>query len=104
MHKLNWESLEERRKQARLSMAYKILKGHVILEPILLPKMQFKRPLRGCNQVNVGSTNQLVEPEHRLAITGKTFFYDTPKLWNCSVSPSQANAPSVEAFKGHFKR
>ena len=96
--------LEERKKKARLSMAYKILKGHVILEPDLLPKMQFQRPLRGCNQVKVGSANQLVEPEHRLEMSGKTFFYDTPKMWNNSISPSQSNAPSVEAFKARFKK
>ena len=31
-----------------------------------------------------------------------TFFFSAPTLWNNLVSPEQANAPSVEAFKRHF--
>ena len=96
--------MEERRNQARLTMAYKILNDKLILEPSMLPKMQFQRPMRQCNGVKVGQLNQLVEPQSRLDVTANTFFYETPKLWNNFVTPKQANSPSVEAFKSHFKK
>ena len=95
---LEWDSLEERRNYARLTMAYKIINGLLILEPSLLPKMQFKRPVRQCKS---DSQNQLIEPESRLGVTRSTFFYATPKLWNDAITPSHANAPSVDTFKRH---
>ena len=98
------ETLEERRTQARLNMAYKIINGLVILEPKSLPKFTSKRMQRGCNFAKVGIENQLLEPQARLNLTEKTFFYSIPKLWNQMVTPEQASAPSVDAFKQHFKR
>ena len=84
-------------------MAYKILNGHVILDPQMLPKINSKRPFRECNSVKVGPQNQLIEQKSKLDVTENTFFYHTPKLWNSSVTPLQANAPSIDAFKRHFK-
>ena len=102
MKKLNWSTLEQRRNEARLTMAYKILNGHVILDPKMLPKMNKKQPSRQCNNVKVGPDNQLAEPSSKLDVTSCTFFYETPKLWNNIITPEQANAPSVDAFKNHF--
>ena len=101
LHELDWDSLQERRKHARLTMAYKILNGNLILEPSMIPKMNFQRPSRECK---VGARNQLMEFNSRLEMTETTFFYATPKMWNQSISPSQANSPSVEAFKRYFKK
>ena len=98
------ETLEERRTEARLTMAYKILKGHVILEQNMLPKFINKRTQRGCNINNVGIDNQLFEPIARLQTTGKTFFFSIPKIWNQKVTTTQASAPTVDSFKKHFKR
>ena len=98
---LEWDSLEERRNKVRLTMAYKIINGLLILEPSLMPKMRFKRPVRECKP---DSQNQLIEPESRLGVTGSTFFYATPKLWNNAISLSHANAPSVDTFKRHLKK
>ena len=99
---LNWDTLEERRNQARLTMAYKILNGKVILEPTMLPKMKSFCPTRQCNGPRVGVENQLMEPQPRLDVTASTFFFSTPKIWNNLVTPKQANAPSADAFKTHF--
>ena len=104
LHDLDWDTLEERRSRARLIMAYKIINGHVILEPNMMPKLNLKRPIRECNEAKVGLKNQLMEPQSRLDITKNTFFYATPKLWNDNVTPSQAAAPSADAFKAHFKK
>ena len=81
-------------------MAYKIINGHVILEPSIMPKAQNQRPVRQCN----GVKNQLAEPHSRLDVIGSTFFFATPKLWNTLVTPSQANAPSIDAFKNQIRR
>ena len=85
-------------------MAYKIINGHLILEPNMMPKFQNQRPQRECNGVKVGSNNQLFEPQSRLEVIGSTFFYETPMLWNTLISPSQANAPSVDAFKSNLRK
>ena len=103
MSNLNWSSLEQRRQQARMTMAYKILNDHVIIDAEMLPKFYSERPSRKCNSVNVGPKHQLLEQKSRLDVTEKTFFYETPKLWNRLVTPLQANAPSIDAFKKHFK-
>ena len=69
----------------------------------MLPKMKSKQPFRKCNSVKVGLENQLDETISTLDVVSTTFFYETPKLWNNMVTPAQANAPSVDAFKHHFK-
>ena len=97
---LELDTLEDRRIQARLTMGYKIINGYVILDQDLLPKHN-PRLSRSCNIPNVGTKNQLHEPQHRLHVSGKTF--NVPNLWNSLVTPSQANAPSVKAFQQHFK-
>ena len=104
LQNLNWDSLEKRREQARLTMAFKILNGDLILDPSLMPKMKFQRPVRHCTEVKVGFANQLVETEPKLDVTKSTFFYATPKLWNDTVTPMQANAPNVDSFKRKFKK
>ena len=101
---LNWQTLEQRRNQARLTMAFKILNNHVILEPDLLPKILNPQPERVCKGVKVGNTNQLVEPRAKLDTTSATFFYSIPKLWNNQISSTQANSPSVDAFQSKFKQ
>ena len=98
------DTLEERRNCARLNMAYKILNGHVIINSNMLPRYRSNRSQRQCNSTNVGYENRLVEPPSILQSTGNTFFYSVQKIWNQRVTPLQACAPSVDAFKGHFKK
>ena len=101
---LNWSSLETRREEARLCMAYKIINGHVILQPGKLPKSNFNQSLRSCNEAKVGAKNQLNEPPNNRDIAGYTFFYATPKLWNNSVTAAQAKSPSIDALRKHFRK
>ena len=89
--------------QARVSMAFKILNNQVILDPKLLPKTYNLRPDRYCKGSTIDNHNQLIEPYAKLDVTRCTFFYATPKLWNCHVTPKQANSPSVDSFKNYFK-
>ena len=101
---LNWVSLEQRRKQARLIMAYKIINRFVILEPNMLPKAEIKRPDRKGYGKKIEAKYQLKELHSRLDITNSTFFYETPRLWNTMITSSQAISPSAEAFKSHFSK
>ena len=100
---LNWSSLEERRIQARLIMAFKILNDHVILKPNVLPKPKSQRPERLCRGIKVGAQHQLFEPQARLDVNQSTFFFITPQLWNYNVTPKQANAKTVDTFRRYFK-
>ena len=91
---LNWDSLEERRRQIRMTMVYKILNGHVIIYSESLPSYATNnRSSRRCTEPQVGDSNRLQEPLSRKNNTGKTFFYSSPKLWNEIVPETQANAP-----------
>ena len=84
-------------------MTYKILNNNVILSQDDLPRAQHNRPLRACSEVPVGVENELFEPQARLLTVSETFYYRAPRLWNKFVTPLQAKAPSIEAFKTHFK-
>ena len=97
---IGWKSLESRRNQARLIMAYKILNKQVILESELLPKNNISHETRKNNY----QENLLKERFSRLDSTQKTFFYAVPKLWNKYISPTQAKAPTVDSFKKYFER
>ena len=95
---LGWESLETRRNQARMTMAYKILNNHVILTPDYLPKNRSGRPTRKI----IDQEYLLEEKYSRIYEIQKTFFYSVPKLWNNTVSAKQAKAPNVDNFKKYF--
>ena len=100
---LDWTSLKERRDQAKVTMVYKILNNHVIISSETLPRVSLNRP-RKCNEAKVGLHNQLVVRDSRLNTTVETFYYAAPRIWNNTVSASQAAAPSTDAFKQHFAK
>ena len=104
LNELKWDSLEERRVQARLSMAFKIINDLVILESNMLPKLNYQRPVRQCSTARVGPGNELVESYSRLQVTGNTFFFSIPKLWNDRITTSQAKSASIEQFKHKFQK
>ena len=100
---LQFQKLVPKRTQARLIMAYKIINSQVILQPNLLPKVNFKRPMRECNNFSkVGKEHQLIEPNPQIQVAGHTFFFSIQKIWNKKISTKQAKAPSAEAFKNYF--
>ena len=105
LNDLQWTTLEQRRNQSKVTMVYKILNGHVIIPPESLPRVPVSTTTRKCNEVKVGASNQLVVRKSRGLITpSETFFFSAPSLWNNIVTPAQAVAPSIDAFKDHFTR
>ena len=75
LENMNWDTLADRRQQSRLTMAYKIINDHVILDPNLMPKLQYQRLNRKCKEVKVGYQNQLIEPPCAKDVVLKTFFF-----------------------------
>ena len=73
IRELEWDTLEVRRNRGKLNMAYKILNGQVILPSDSLPKASTSRTTRLCNEVRVGSSNQLREPHSLVFSTIKHF-------------------------------
>ena len=98
LNSLGWETLETRREQAKLVMAFKILNKLVILTPDTLPRKFPARPTRMTND----SKYLLEEPFARLSVIQNTFFYSVPRLWNSRITQPQANASSVNSFKSYF--
>ena len=104
LKELNWNTLEQRRTQARLCMVYKIKNNMVILDPSYVPKTADNRLPRLCREPKVGRANKLFEKQARLNVTSHTFFYSAPRQWNHLVTAQQANAPNIEAFKQCFDK
>ena len=104
LDELGWDTLEKRREESQLTMAFKIINNLVILNPETLPKKIHPRQPRKCNKVLIGNKHQLVEPDSRLDVSKNTFFSKVPALWNRRVTEEQAEAPNVESFKRYFKK
>ena len=104
LDELGWDTLEKRREESQLTMAFKIINNLVILNPETLPKKIHPRQQRKCNQVLIDNKHQLVEPDSRLDVSKNTFFSKVPSLWNRTVTQEQAEAPNVESFKRYFRK
>ena len=100
IEKLGWVSLEKRREEAQLTMAFKIINNLVIINPNTLPKKTQQRPSRRCNETLVGNKHQLIEPDSRLDVTKNSFFLKVNK----TITSKQAEAPNVESFKHYFRK
>ena len=99
---LGWDTLEQRRNQARCSMVYKIIHGKVILPPSTLPLKQYARPTRTCTEPLVGFHNELVVPRSNCRAFQDSFYCATPAFWNNNITSVQAASPSIDAFKAQF--
>ena len=98
LNSIGWDSLENRRNEAKLAMAYKIVTNKVILTPDYLPKNITNHPTR-----KLINKEYLLELKHsRLDQVQKTFFYSVPALWNNTVTAEQAKSKNVDSFKKYF--
>ena len=74
INNLQWETLERRRNNAKLVMAYKIINNKVIIPPSTLPKVNNARLTRKCNVPTVGEKWQPAEPHSNKLTSANTFF------------------------------
>ena len=88
---LGWQSLEERRYEARLYLLYKIYHGMVAVdgEKYLIPPRRFSRNMHR-NSFQLPSTTSLYRKE--------SFFPRTIRDWN-NLPSDVASAPTLESFK-----
>lgn len=95
LHNLKWESLERRRLNARVTMAFKIREGSIAIPvaPFLVDSEQ-----RSSRQVGTNTVPVLYARTNYLKYS---FFYRAPVLWNC-LPPSVRSAPSLDSFKSRL--
>ena len=95
IEQLNWISLEERRRKARLTMMYKIHNSLVNIETSgkLLPPDRLTRNMH---------TNSFQIPSCNTTTRRESFYPRTIKDWN-ALPISTAAAVSLEAFKAHLQ-
>ena len=88
---LNWNSLENRRKMARLNMLYKLANGHINVDTTdkLVPNLRLSR--------NINSQAFQI-PSCRTTIRKESFYPRTIREWN-ALPESTVSAPSLESFK-----
>ena len=85
-------------------MAYKIIKNDTLLPSDSLPKHNNegpRRPNRTCKEPTVGWENKLQVPVSKTKSYEKSFFVNTPELWNPYVTPNMASL-GLDIFKSHF--
>ena len=91
---LNWKTLEDRRKMARLTMMYKLANGQVLVntDDRLIPPDRISRN-------NNSKAFQI--PSCRTELRKESFFPRTIKEWNV-LPESCVTAGSLETFKAHL--
>jgi hypothetical protein len=95
---LDWPSLQERRKHARLAMLYKH-HNHLVTIPTKHPPTacRQRRNLRGSN------SHQFDLPSSRTAYRQKSFFPRTIPEWN-ALPEAAVSAPSLDSFLSRLQQ
>ena len=93
---LEWKSLQQRRKEARLSMMYKIVNNKVAIDP----DKYFTKPTRRSRHMN---QHAYVVPSATKDSRKWSYFCNTIRDWN-SLPPDIAEAKSLEIFKSQVAK
>ena len=96
LQELGWDSLEERRKQAQLTMLYKIIN-----EIIDIPKERYLTPL--ATKTRATHSKRLKRYSPSTDTFKYSFFPRTIPLWN-TLPATVAEAPSLASFKREFPK
>ena len=95
LKELQWETLEERRRKARLTMFYKIL---LCIVAIPLPVVVVQKP-----RPRPGYPHQFMIPYCRTEAYKNSFFPNTISHWN-KLPPSTASQTSLSLFQADLKK
>ena len=87
---LNWPTLEERRKRAKVTMVYRLMNGLVEIESDSLMPTKIRSTR--------GHQRKFILPQSRLQTHQQSFFPSAVRLWNKLPSKID-NAASLEQFK-----
>ena len=96
---LQWESLETRRRQARLSNLYKYVNGLVVIDSAVAPSLQTPNPLRPSTRQSHPLTFE--NKGCRTLYRQSSFFPRTIREWN-ALPASAVLSKSLEAFRGRL--
>ena len=93
LQELNWNTLEERRKKAKVIMLYRIVHQTVAIpsQPYLIP--------RGASSSTRGHDQRFQVPYSRLQCHQQSFIPSTIRLWN-NIPSAAVEASTIDAFKG----
>ena len=93
MHRLRWETLENRRKKSRVTMRYKIL-----ADQVAIPSTKLVLTTR----ITRGQSAKLQQRVAKKNYVKHSFFPSTIKLWN-SRPDVIASQPKIDGFKEKLK-
>ena len=96
---LQWESLETRRRQARLSNLYKFVNGQVVIDSAVAPSLQTPNPLRPSTRQSHPLTFE--NKGCRTLYRQSSFFPRTIREWN-ALPATAVLSKSLEAFRGRL--
>ena len=91
---LQWQSLEARRKAARLTLMYKIVNDKVDI-----PVDRYLQPKKRCSRAH--NDNSFIQFQNRTQSRKYSFFPRTVVEWN-ALPQSVVDAASVDVFKNHL--
>ena len=92
LRSLQWDTLQHRRQQIKVTMLFRIINGLVAIpsQPYLVP--------RGASTTTRGHNLRYLVPYSRVQFHQQSFFPSTIRLWN-NLPDSVATASSLEGFK-----
>ena len=89
---LHWDSLQERRAQARILMMHKVKFGYVAIPSHLLVSKT------NTTMVTRGSVNKHHVPNARIIARERTFMHAAPTMWD-GLPPHMTSEPDHETFR-----
>ncbi len=98
LEELGWLSLEEQRRQQRLSMLFKIVNGFVVVDAD-----QYLTPLEHTYKSRNHHSQAFVVPHSNTEYQQSSFFVCTVRDWN-ELPAHVIAAQSTSAFRAHLAR
>ena len=95
IEQLGWESLQDRRKNARLTMMYKLRNNKTKVETT-------EKLIPSCRQTRNNNTEAMQIPSCRTSIRKESFYPRTIRDWN-TLPTETVQATSLDAFKARLK-
>ena len=96
---LKWQPLADRRRDQRLTLLYKILNGHISIQPDSVNLVRSKRPARG-QYTNPHKLDRPRASTKSSPLWNSTIFHTIPE-WN-SLPAAAAEAGSITSFKSQL--
>ena len=94
LKELEWPTLQQRRKETKITVLFKALQNEIYIETNHLQPTNTRQRTRGHNR-------RFVIPRSRVKCHEQSFFPSTIRMWNC-LTQSVVNSNSVEQFRNRL--